>query len=144
MRTIRCYRCKLPALVVPTIIIPIEDYRVPAFVQFQDPETREVRGVCETHLYGFSLKSFTDYYGSWYDLVRAQIAKYSREVVEPVAVDDPENPGQKKLDYNHPKAIIRLVKGGYKVAPIEKCRLVFPPAEQLARMPAPRRRPLWR
>lgn len=127
----KCAYCNQPAMLRPVMVVPILNDHRPAYLAMRE-------GLCGAHRVVFTLKHFTDYYGSWYDMVRADIENRTKlvEVQEPVVVAEPrpETAGFAVLEMRGTK-VMRRINAGYKVAPMEECRLVFWPV--LAKGPKP-------
>lgn len=111
----RCFKCKNEAVRLPVVVVPVLNHSIPAYLCLRE-------GLCQAHAASFSLNDYTDYDGSWYDMVRADIEGVTKTLRQ-------HRPEDMKIDrrgfavWGEPTGPEFIVKNNYKVAPIEQCRL---------------------
>lgn len=103
----RCINCnKADGICTPVMTVPVRNYPLPLYLQFRGT-------ICQKCANGFTMKTYTDYMGSWYDMA----CDHLRSVKKPAVNPYPNDPDFKWEEF--------IIKPDWEPVPMEECVLKF-------------------
>lgn len=111
---VKCNQCgRREAVCTPVMVVPIKHWPFPAYLQYKG-------ALCNQCALAFNINKFTDWNGSWYDMICDEIRAYTKPATNPF-------PGDANFKWEEFK-----LSPNYEPAPKDECHLQFWRLETLA------------